>query len=113
MPLSDAPFLGAPRRWSVSSSPTGEGPDWGLALGPYLILWPSWWVVHPCNVSDRGLAVWSQNTSLKENLEYRRGHASLFDSRLLLSDPAEPPAQRFKGPVWLESPSRNVAETGT
>ena len=45
--LTVAPFLGTPRRWSVSSSTYLGRSDWRLAPGPYPILWlflVSWFV---------------------------------------------------------------------
>ena len=37
--LSDVPFLGAQGGDQSPLLPIGAGPDWGLAPGPYLILW--------------------------------------------------------------------------
>ena len=38
--LSEAPFLGAQGGDLSSLYPLGSAPAWGLAPGPYLILWP-------------------------------------------------------------------------
>ena len=51
--------------------PVGVGPDWGLALRPYLILWPFLvsWSVPPMSP----VRAWPSGESehgLKENLEY-------------------------------------------
>ena len=54
--LSDAPFLGAQGGDQPPLLPVGVGPDWGLAPGPYLILWPflvSWTIPPMSTVGPR------------------------------------------------------------
>ena len=61
-------------------------------------------LVHPSNVSGRGLAVRRVRTPVRKRAwNTVRGQAALFVSALFHSDPAEPPVQRFKEAVWLES----------
>ena len=63
--LSDVPFLGAQGGDQSPLLPIGVGPpNWGPALGPYLMLWPFL-------VSLVGFGhLESRNDGLKENLEY-------------------------------------------
>ena len=51
--------------------PAGVGPDWGLALGPYLILWPFLvsWSVPPMSTAGAWLSRESKHWS-EENPEY-------------------------------------------
>ena len=105
--LTVAPFLGAPRRLSVTMPPfsspylmlpfwelqggdqspfvpVGVGPDWGLALGPYLILWPFLvsWSIPPMSPLGALLSGESEHQS-KENPEYHWVSCLLIDLRVL------------------------------
>ena len=101
--LTVAPFLGAPRRWSVSSS-TCWGRTW-LGTGPKTlpVAIPSE-LVRPSNESGQGSASQRVRTPVwKRTWNTARWHTSSFISGLLRSDPAEPPVWWLKGPAWLES----------
>ena len=113
--LTVAPFLGAPRRYQSPLLPAGVGPDWGLALGPSVILWPFpvSWSVSPR--SQVGACSESGNVGLKENLEcHQVAH--------LLLPPGVPSleldcATRLKGialgpPEMLQKPSTTLGEFG-
>ena len=108
--LSDAPFLGAPRRWSVSSSTLWSRIWLGTGPGPYLILWPfpvSW---------SRDLAVHRVGTPVgKRTQNTVRWHASLFVLGFLA--PAQPCHQCGGSRGWrgwnLTGASRSVAKTST
>ena len=95
--------------------PGGVGPDWGLALGPSVILWPFpvSWSVSPR--SQVGACSESGNVGLKENLEcHQVAH--------LLLPPGVPSleldcATRLKGialgpPEMLQKPSTTLGEFG-
>ena len=101
--LTDAPFLQTPRMWSVSSTTCG---NWvGLAQGPYLILWPLWWVDHTSSESSWGSAVWRERTLVrKRTWNTVRWCPSSFVSGFLHSSLVEPPIQRLRGLAWLASP---------
>ena len=103
--LSDAPFLGAPRRWSASSSThwgrTWLG-DWPQAL-PDTAATPGK-LVCASSESDRGSAVQRVRTPVwKRTRSTVRWHTSLFVSGLLRSSQAKPPVRQLKRPAWLES----------
>ena len=80
--------------------PVGIGSDWGLAPGPYLILWPFLvsWSIPPMSPvraqpSRVRMPVW------KRTWNTGRLHASSFILGFLCSDPVEP----AQGAAWLES----------
>ena len=103
--LSDAPFLGAPRRWSVSSSTWWGRSGLGTGLGalPDPVAIPGE-LVRPSNESSRGLAVPRVGAPVwKRTRNTVRWHACSFTWGFLRSSPAKPPIQRLKGPAWLES----------
>ena len=84
--------------------PTGVGPHWGLAPGPYLILWPFLvsWSVPP--MSPVGAAVQRVRTPVqKRACNTVKQCSSSFISGLLHSNPAEPSVQFLKGLALLES----------
>ena len=62
----------------------GVGPDWGLALGPYLILWPFLvsWSIPPMSPLGALLSGESEHQS-KENPEYHWVACLLIDLRVL------------------------------
>ena len=101
--LTVAPFLGAPRRWSVSSS-TCWGRTW-LGTGPKTlpVAIPSE-LVRPSNESGQGSAIQRVRTPVwKRTRSTVRWHTSLFVSGLLRSSQAKPPVRQLKRPAWLES----------
>ena len=70
--------------------PVGVGPDWGLALRPYLILWPFLvsWSVPPMSP----VRAWPSGESehhLKENLEYCQVACLLVHLRVPLLQPGQ------------------------
>ena len=103
--LTVAPFLGAPRRWSVSSS-TRWGKTW-LGTGPGALPDPvaiPGELVHPSNESSWGFAVWRVGTPVQKRTRNTiRWHASSFISGFLCSSLAKPPVRQLEGPAWLES----------
>ena len=113
--LTIAPFLGASGGDQSSSLPVGVGSAWGPAPGPYLILWPFLvsWSIPP--MSQVGLScLESQNTSLKEDLEYRQMARLLIHLRvpsLQHGRATSLVAQRAGMVGILLRTSRNVAET--
>ena len=104
--LSDAPFLGAPRRWSASSSTYWGRSSW-LGTGPGALPYPvadPGELAHPSSefgwclaVQRVGMAVWKRT---RNTIRWR---TSMFVSGLLGSNPAKPPVRRLKGRAWLES----------
>ena len=97
--------------------PTGVGPHWGLAPGPYLILWPFLvsWSVPPMSPVGAQLSRESEHQSKREPV---------------IPSSSAPPrsSQGFSTPTWLShqssfsrgwhcwslaGASRNVAETST
>ena len=77
--------------------PVGVGLDWGLAPGPYLILWLFLvsWSIPPMSPVRAWLSGESEHWSKREP-EYHQVVC-------LRSRQAEPPVRRLKGPAWLES----------
>ena len=113
--LTLAPFLGASRRWSVSSS-SCWGRTW-LGTGPRTlpVAIPSE-LVHPSNESGQGSVIQKVRTPVwKRTQNTIRWTTSLFVSGFLHSSPTEPPVHWLRGLALLEShwSSRNVAETST
>ena len=115
--LSDAPFLGAPRRWSVSSS-TRWGRTW-LGTGPGALPDPvaiPGELVRPSNESGGGSAIWRVRT-----LVWKRTRITIrWCTSSFVSDPSAPTQQsHLSGGSrgwhdWnLAGASRNVAETST
>ena len=115
--LSDAPFLGAPRRWSVSSF-THWGRNW-LGTGPGTLPDPvaiPGELVCPSNESGWGSAIWRIRTLVWKRTQITiRWCASSF-----ISDPSAPTQQSHQSGGsrsqhgWnLAGASRNVAETST
>ena len=104
--LSDAPFLGAPRRWSVSSSTCRGRISW-LGTSPRALPYPvaiPGELVRPSNESDQGSAIQRVGTPVQKRTQNTvRWHASSFILELFHSNLAEPPVQQLKGPVCLES----------
>ena len=108
--VSISPYLMSPS-WELQGGdqslllPVGVGTDWGLAPGPYLILWPFLvsWSVPPVSPSG-GSATWRVGTpGWKRTRNTIRWHASSFILGFLCSSPAKPPVWRLKGSAWLES----------
>ena len=120
--LSDAPFLGAPRRWSVSPSAR-----WGstcLGTGPRALPDPMaipGVLVCPANESSQGLAIWRVRRLCKREPQIPSGGAppclSLHSIPLEVASftPARPSHQSGSSRGWcgwnLTGVSRNVAET--
>ena len=107
--LSDAPFLGAPRRWSVFS--THWGKTWldtsPVAL-PDPVAIPSE-LVRPSNESRRGLAIWRVRTLIgKRTWNTVRWRASPFILGFLHSSPAKPLVAR---PGWSKGTLRWTSRT--
>ena len=108
--LTVAPFLGAPRRWSVSSSTRWSRIWLGTGPGPYLILWPflvSW---------SRGMGVQRVGTPVRKRIQNTvRWHASLFVLGFLA--PAQLSHQSGGSRGWcgwnFTGASRSVAKTST
>ena len=101
--LTVAPFLGAPRRWSVSSS-TCWGRTW-LGTGPKTlpVAIPSE-LVRPSNESGQGSASQRVRTPVwKRTQNTIRWHTSLFILRFLHFSPTEPPVQWLRGLARLAS----------
>ena len=83
--------------------PVGVGSDWGLAPGPYLILWPflvSWSALPLSPVRAQPFRV--RTPVRKRTWNTVRWHTSSFIQGLLRSNPDEPPVQWLKGLAWLE-----------
>ena len=102
--ISDAPFLGAPRRWSVSSIRSGSR-TW-LETSPVALPDPAaipGELFGPSNESSWGLAIWKVRTLVpKRTWNTIRWHAS-HSSQGSFS-PAWPSHQSWlRGPAWLES----------
>ena len=64
--LSDAPFLGAQGGDQSPFLPVGVCPDWGLALWPYLTLWP--FLVSPVGVWPSGVRMLVQKRIWNEEV---------------------------------------------
>ena len=116
--LSDTPFLGAPRRWSVSSSThwgrTWLGTDPGALPDPVAIPGE---LVRPSNESGQGTAIQrvrmlvrkkTQNTIRLACLLICLGAPTLWPSRVI-----SPAAQGASIVGILLKPPENVAETST
>ena len=102
--LFDIPFLGAPKRWSVSSFTCWSRTWLGIGPGalPDLVAVPGEFVC-PANESGQGMAIRRVRAPVwKRTQNTIRWYASSFILGLLHSDPAEPLFQRLKGPAWLE-----------
>ena len=101
--LTVAPFLGASRRWSVSSS-SCWGRTW-LGTGPRTlpVAIPRE-LVHPSNESGQSSAIQKVRTPVwKRTQNTIRWNTSLFVSGFLHSSPTEPPVHWLRGLAWLES----------
>ena len=108
---SDAPFLGAPRKWPVSSSPRWGRTSW-LGTGPRALPDPvaiPGGLVRPFNESNQGSAIQRVRTPVQNRTwDTIRWRASSFISRLLRSNPRGSRGRRG----WnLTGASKNVAET--
>ena len=89
--------------------PIGVGPDWGLALGPHLILWPFLvsWSIPPMSPVGARPSGESEHWSKREpgipsgGVPARSSQGSF--TGFLRSSPVKPPIQWLNGPAWLES----------
>ena len=115
--LFDIPFLGAPKRWSVSSFTCWSRTWLGIGPGalPDLVAVPGE-LVCPANESGQGMAIRSQSTCLKENPEYHQvacllihlGAPAFWPGRAII------PAAQGASMVGISlKPPENVAETST
>ena len=112
--LSDAPFLGAPRRWSVSPSAR-----WGstcLGTGPRALPDPMaipGVLVCPANESSQGLAIWKVRTLVwKRTCNTIRWHDSSSQGSFAPAWPSHQSDVSGDRHGWtLAGASRNVAET--
>ena len=116
--LSDAPFLGAPRRWSVSSSTHWIKTSW-LGTGPRPLPDPvaiPGELVCPFNESGQGSAIQRVRAPFQKSTENTiRYHASLFvsGSSVLTWLSHQSGGSRGQCSWNLAGVSRNVAETST
>ena len=115
--LTVAPFLGASKRWSVSS-PTHWGRTWlGSALGPYLMLWPFLvsWSIPPVSPVGAQLSGESEHQPERDPgmLSGGKRPCSSWSSFA----PAQPSRQSNGSRGWhgwnLTGASRSVAKTST
>ena len=113
--LTIAPFLGAPRRWSVSFS-TG----WSrtkLGTGPGALTYPvaiPGELVHPSNESSQGSAVWRVRTLVQKRTwnSVRGKPPHSFWGSFAPAGPSHQSGNSRGWRVWsLAGTSRNVAET--
>ena len=119
--LTDAPFLGASGGDQYLLLPIGLGSAWGLAPGPYLILWPFLvsWSIPQWVQSGLGLPE-SWNAGPKETLEHHQVVCPLVHLGVPSLQPGWAPTPTAQGagmvgislgpPEMLQKPSPTLGE---